>query len=164
MKVKPISPKRKFQPCFLYHCSHKTAAFVVGEKIMKRITIAGCAILLAMAGTVFADDSDALMQLDKEWGTAGGAGPLKAILSDKLLSVSPEGIEGKAEMIAAAESDTAPAGPYVAGDYQIRFLSDDIAVMAHSAGGDNAHWSMHVFQKMNGKWQVAATASIPAAE
>ena len=36
--------------------------------------------------------------------------------------------------------------------------------MTHSVGGDEPHWSMHVWQKQDGAWKVAATASIPAAE
>jgi hypothetical protein len=46
----------------------------------------------------------------------------------------------------------------------VKFISDEIAIMTHSTAGAEQHWSMHVWQKDGGKWKVAATASIPAAE
>jgi hypothetical protein len=43
-------------------------------------------------------------------------------------------------------------------------LSDDIAVMTHHAGDPDPHWSMHVWQKKDGGWQVVASATVPLEE
>ena len=128
-------------------------------------TILGCVICLIMAGTVAnADESDELVQLDKEWGESEGPEALEALLADNILALGLEGVGGKSQMLEAAASDDAPTGPYVAGDYDVRFLSEDVAVMIHSAGEPDPHWSMHVWQKRDGKWQVAATATVPIEE
>ncbi len=128
-------------------------------------TILGCVICLIMAGTVAnADESDELVQLDKEWGEAEGPEALEALLADNILALGLEGVGSKSQMLEAAASDDAPTGPYVAGDYDVRFLSEDVAVMIHSAGEPDPHWSMHVWQKRDGKWQVAATATVPIEE
>ncbi len=128
-------------------------------------TMIACVFCLLMAGTMAnADDSDALVQLDKEWGEAEGPEALEALLADNILALGLEGVGSKAQMLEAAASDDAPTGPYVAGDYDVRFLSKDVAVMIHSAGEPDPHWSMHVWQKRDGKWQVAATATVPIEE
>ncbi len=128
-------------------------------------TILGCVIYLIMAGTVAnADESDELVQLDKEWGEAEGPATLERLIADNILTLGSEGVIGKAQMLEAAANDDAATGPYVAGDYDVRFLSDDVAVMVHSAGEPDPHWSMHVWQKRDGKWQVAATATVPVEE
>ncbi len=128
-------------------------------------TILGCVICLIMAGTAAnADESDALVQLDKEWGEADGPEAIEPLLADNIVVIGLEGVGSKAQMLEAAESDDAPTGPYVAGDYDVRFLSEDVAVMIHSAGEPDPHWSMHVWQKRDGKWQVAATATVPIEE
>ena len=57
-----------------------------------------------------------------------------------------------------------PAGPYMAGNYKTHFVSADVAIMVHSTSGDDPHWSMHVWQRVEGKWQVAATATVPIEE
>ncbi len=128
-------------------------------------TIFGCVICLIMTGTVAnADESDELVQLDKEWGEAEGTEALEALLADNILALGLEGVGNKAQILEAAASDDAPTGPYIAGDYDVRFLSEDVAVMIHSAGEPDPHWSMHVWQKRDGKWQVAATATVPIEE
>ena len=125
-------------------------------------TILGCVFCLIMAGTVAnADESDALVQLDKEWGEADGPDAAEPFLADNIVALGLEGVQGKAQMLEAVESDDAPTGPYVAGDYDVRFLSEDVAVMVHSVGEPDPHWSMHVWQKRDGKWQVVATATVP---
>ncbi len=86
------------------------------------------------------------------------------MLADNVVALGLEGVAGKAQMLEAAASDDAPTGPYVAGDYEVRFLSEDVAVMVHSAGEPDPHWSMHVWQKQDGKWKVAATATVPIEE
>ncbi len=132
---------------------------------MKIKTIVACAFCLLMAGTMAnADESDALVQLDKEWGEAEGPAVLEALLADDILALDLEGVGSKAQMLEAAANDDAATGPYVAGDYDVRFLSKDVAVMIHSAGEPDPHWSMHVWQKRDGKWQVAATATVPVEE
>ena len=128
-------------------------------------TIVACVFCLVMTGSVAnADESDTLIQLDKDWGEAQGPEAIKALIADDIVTLGSEGMVGKAQMLEAAASDDAPAGPYTAGDYDVRFLSEDIAVMVHSAGEPEPHWSMHVWQKRDGKWQVAATASVPVKE
>jgi len=110
-----------------------------------------------------AGGADKLIALDKAWGSASGPDDASVLISDKLIAVDGDGVTGKAEQMKALASADAPDGPYVAGDYQVQFLDDNTAVMVHSAGtGDDAHWSMHVWQKSGGKWQVAATASVEA--
>ena len=131
-------------------------------KIRMRI---GCVICLIMTGALAnADDSDALIQLDKEWGESQGAETLENLLADDIVALGAEGMAGKAQMVEDAASADPASGPYVAGDYQVNFLSEDIAVMVHSAGDPDPHWSMHVWQKQDGKWQVAATATVPIEE
>lgn len=126
---------------------------------MRTRTIAGCAFLLVATGTVAnADDTDALIALDKEWGAAQGTETLERLISADIVTLSGDGVTGKAQMIEAAANDDSDPEPYVAGDFKVNFLSSDTAVMVHSAGD---HWSMHVWQKQDGKWQVAATASVP---
>jgi hypothetical protein len=132
---------------------------------MKIKTIVACIFCLLMAGTMAnADESDALVQLDKEWGEAEGPAVLEALLADDILALDLEGVGSKAQMLEAAANDDAATGQYVAGDYDVRFLSKDVAVMIHSAGEPDPHWSMHVWQKRDGKWQVAATATVPVEE
>lgn len=126
----------------------------------KKILIAICATL--MSTFAFAGGADALIALDKAWGSAAGPEDAKALVSDKLISIDADGVTGKAELLEAMVSAPQSTGPYVAGDYQVEFLDSDTAVMVHSAGsGDDAHWSMHVWKKTEGNWQVAATASVP---
>ena len=79
------------------------------------------------------------------------------------LSQAENGVSGKADLLKAMADDDPPAGPYVAGDYKVEFLDSNTAVMTHSVGsGGDRYWSMHVWRKNGGKWQVAATASIEA--
>jgi hypothetical protein len=128
---------------------------------MKVRTIIGSVICLVMIGAVAnADESDTLVQLDKKWGEAQGPEAMEPLIADNIMTLGAEGLIGKAQMLEAAASDDAPTGPYTAGDYEVRFLSDDIAVMVHSAGDPDPHWSMHVWQKRDGKWQVAASATV----
>ena len=132
---------------------------------MKIITILGCAFCLIMTGTIAnAGDSDALIQLDKEWGESRGAEALELLLADDIVALGVDGIVGKAQMIEAAASDDSAPVPYVSGDYKVNFLSKDIAVMVHSAGDPEPHLSLHVWQKHDGKWQVAASATVPTEE
>ena len=120
--------------------------------------------LLVFAGIANADDTDALIELDKKWGESVGADALAPLLSDDILAIDVEGLGGKAEMLAAADEAEPATGAYDAGDYKVQFLSDDVAVMVHSTGVPEPHWSMHVWQKLDGEWRVTATASVPIEE
>jgi hypothetical protein len=114
-----------------------------------------------VSARVFAGGAEDLIALDKAWGAAQEAAEVEAMLSADLIAVDEEGLSGKAEQLAAMAE--APEGPYVAGDYKVNFIDGDTAVMVHSAGsGENTHWSMHVWKKTGGHWQVVATASVKA--
>jgi len=134
-------------------------------KSMRTIKILGSLVgLLVIAGIANADDSNALIELDKKWGESEGADVLASMLSDDILSIDVEGLVGKAEMLKAADEAEPATGAYVAGNYKVQFLSDDVAVMVHSTQVPEPHWSMHVWQKIDGEWRVTATASVPIEE
>jgi hypothetical protein len=119
----------------------------------------------AASGSVFAaDDTNALIALDKKWGESvvkGDKAVSAKLLADKVVSVSENGIEGKQASLAALRA--APAGAaYEASDYKVTFLTPEIAVMTHSAKGADAHYSLHVWSKASGTWQIVATSTTPA--
>ena len=135
---------------------------------MKRIisgisTILSAALLLA-GGVTLADETDTLIKLDKKWAEARGADAVAPLLSDDVMGVSVEATSGKKEMLADADANPPPEGPYQAADYKVKFLSDDIAIMTHSISGEDPHRSLHVWQKIDGQWKVAATAGVPIAK
>jgi hypothetical protein len=130
----------------------------------KAFLFANTLTLLTVSVLAQAGDADALIALDKSWGESRDAAALDQLISDDLVALSPAGNGSKAATIAEATAADAPEGPYTPGDYVVRFISDDVAVMTHSVAGEEQHWSMHVWQKQDGAWKVAATASIPAAE
>ena len=132
---------------------------------MKRLIIAALAVSLGVIALQAnaGGGAEKLIALDKAWGSAATPDDARALVSDTLISVAEDGVTGKPELMKTMASAPAPDGPYVSGDYQVQFLDDDTAVMVHSAGsGDDAHWSMHVWHRSDGKWQVAATASVEA--
>jgi len=132
---------------------------------MNKLYMTASVAFLLMAGSLaYAGDADHLIKLDKMWGETSDAGKLDSLLSDEIVVLDPDGNGTKASVIENATNADAQAEPYTAGDYVVKFISDDIAIMTHSAAGAEKHWSMHVWQKDGGKWKVAATASIPAAE
>ena len=132
---------------------------------MKTTIVSGLfAGLLTFAALANADDTAALIELDKQWGESQGAEELSPFLLDNLIQISVDGLGDKASMLDEADNAEPASGPYAAGDYEVRFLSDDIAVMVHSTAAPEAHWSMHVWQKVDGKWKVAASAGIPVGE
>jgi len=116
-------------------------------------------LIVASSGSIFADDTAMLINLDKQWGSAGGP---DGFVSDDVVGIGPTGIIGIAEVRQAA------VGPsdeeYVVDGYQVNFLSADIAVMVHTASGSDPHSSLHVYQKQDGKWMVVANASAPLGE
>ncbi len=127
---------------------------------MKKIIATTLLICLGFAATsALASDEETLIGMDKVWGESTSAAAVDPMLASDILAIGAEGIVSRAEMLAT--QDEPATGPYIAGDYQVRFLSPDIAVMVHSSGGDQPHWSMHVWQKKDGHWKVAANASVP---
>lgn len=137
---------------------------------MKRIFLLTVMVLAIVVAVGFAahHENEALIALDKEWGAAVQAdeavAAIEKIIADDVVAISGAGVAGKAEMIQDAQSDDAPTGPYMADHYNVTMLSDDIAVMTHHAGDPDPHWSLHVWQMKDGKWQVVASASVPVEE
>ena len=133
---------------------------------MNRTIVMGTIVLALVAGIAIAmhHENDALIALDKEWGAAQGqeaVDALKRIIAEDVIAMSGGGIGSRADMIAEAQSADAPTGPYVADDYMVKMITDDIAVMTHHAGDPDPHYSLHVWQKKGGKWVVVASASAP---
>ena len=122
------------------------------------------AALLLSAGFASAGDADKLIELDKKWGESEGADALAPMLLDEIIAIGANGIGDKETMLEQADSAEPATGPYEASDYKVRFLNEEIAVMVHSTPTPEPHWSMHVWQKVDGKWRVAATAAVPVAE
>ena len=132
---------------------------------MKRmIWVALTGVLLAGFGAIAsADDKADLIERDKAWGAAGTKGDAEAvakILADNLVSVSNKGVTDKKGELAANEP--APAGTrYEPTDFTVTFLDKDTAVMTHGTKGADAHYSMHVWSRKSGQWQVVATSTTP---
>lgn len=109
-----------------------------------------------------------LIALDNQWGEAKTAADANKILADHMLALGPKGeAQGKAEQAAAS---AAPSSGYVADEHKFEMLSPDIVVMTHRGTGTTmqdgkpvkeSHRSLHVFQRINGKWQVVASAQVP---
>jgi hypothetical protein len=116
-----------------------------------------------------------LIKLDQEWGEAGLRGDtaaLERILADDFQGSDPKGVMTKAQSIAQAKSDSANItnATYKADEYTVRWLDKDTAVMFHRAvekgqnkGADytDQHRSIHVWKKVNGRWQVVASQAMP---
>ena len=127
-------------------------------------TLSLTTVLLLSAGIAAADDTDKLIELDKKWGESEGADALAPMLLDDIVAIGAEGVGDKATMLEEADSAEPATGPYAASDYKVQFLTEDIAVMVHSTPAPEPHWSMHVWQRVDGKWRVAATAGVPIAD
>ncbi|MCH7665301.1 MAG: nuclear transport factor 2 family protein [Acidobacteria bacterium] len=136
---------------------------------MKRVVVVSAVLVTLIAGLAVAmhHETDALIELDKEWGSAAlgqdAVDAINRIISDDVMAIDADGLGSKAAMIEAAQEDDAPTGPYMADNYEVKFLTDDVAVMVHHAGDPDPHWSLHVWQKKDDKWTVVATASAPEA-
>jgi len=131
----------------------------MGIYIMRLTKILLMTLIAVCSGSIFADDTAMLINLDKQWGSAGGP---DGFVSDDVVGIGPTGIIGIAEVRQAA---VGPADEeYVVDGYQVNFLSTDIAVMVHTASGSDPHSSLHVYQKQDGKWMVVANASAPLGE
>ena len=129
-------------------------------------TLIAVATFLAMFTTVAAaDDKDALIALDKQWGESNVKGDTTVaakLLADKVVSVSEKGVRGKQAEL--ADNEPAPAGTrYEPTDYKVTFINPDTAIMTHGTKGADAHYSLHVWSRKGGTWQVIATSTTPAA-
>lgn len=133
---------------------------------MKRTIVAAATLLImftAFASAQAADDTDALIALDKKWGESGVKGDTAAaakLLAEKLVSVTESGVRGKQGELADMKPE--PAGTrYEPGDYKVTFINPDTAIMTHSTKGTDAHYSLHVWSRVGGTWQVVATSTTP---
>jgi ketosteroid isomerase-like protein len=133
---------------------------------MKRMTYLGllALFLCLFPGSVSADDSKVLIDLDQKWGEAGIKGDPAAVakfLGDDLVSVTVTGVSDKASQL--ADTEAAPAGTkYEPTDFKVVFLDATTAIMTHGTKGDDAHYSLHVWSKKGGSWKVVATSTTPA--
>lgn len=130
-------------------------------------TIVALATLLIMftAAAYAADDTDALIALDKQWGESvvkGDTAVSAKLLADKVISVTESGVKGKQGTL--ADMKPAPAGTrYEPTDFKVTFINPDTAIMTHGTKGADAHYSLHVWSRKTGTWQVIATSTTPAA-
>jgi uncharacterized protein DUF4440 len=132
---------------------------------MRRTFVLVGTVLIMFAATARADDKEALIALDKQWGEAVGKGDKTAaakFIADASVSVDDKGMKNKQQQI--ADIQPAPAGAkYEAVDYKVTFINPDTAIMTHSTKGTDAHYSLHVWSRKGGTWQVIATSTTPAA-
>jgi hypothetical protein len=133
---------------------------------MKHTSVALATLLLMFAATAaIADDTDTLIALDKQWGESGIKGDTKVaakLLADKVVSVNETGVRGKDGELADMKPE--PAGTrYEPTDYKVTFINPDTAIMTHSTKGKDAHYSLHVWSRKGGTWQVIATSTTPMA-
>jgi hypothetical protein len=132
---------------------------------MQRMTLVALTgvLLVGFGAGASADDKADLIERDKAWGSAGTKGDAEAVaklLADNLVSVSGKGVTDKKGELAANEP--APAGTqYEPTDYTVMFLDKDTAIMTHGTKGADAHYSMHVWSRKSGQWQVVATSTTP---
>ena len=128
---------------------------------MKSILISVATFLVMFAATAYAaDDTEALIALDKQWGESivkGDKTVSEKLLADKVVSVDENGVMGKQAMLAGIKP--APAGTrYEPTGYKVMFMDPDTAIMTHSTTGTNAHYSLHVWSRKGGTWQIVATS------
>jgi hypothetical protein len=133
---------------------------------MKRTLVALATLLVMFTATAeAADDTDALIALDKQWGESGVKGDTTVaakLLADKVVSVTGSGVRGKQGELADMKPE--PAGTrYEPTEYKVTFINPDTAIMTHGTKGADAHYSLHVWSRKGGTWQVVATSTTPAA-
>lgn len=130
---------------------------------MKLITVAVAASLVMFVSNASADDSDALIKLDKQWAESmmkGDTSMATKLLADKVISVNEKGVRGKQAEL--ADNAPEPAGTrYEPTDYKVTFLDPDTAIMTHGTKGHDAHYSLHVWSRKSGTWQIVATSTTP---
>lgn len=127
------------------------------------ITFATLSVMF-MATARAADDTDALIALDKQWGESvvkGDTAVSAKLLANNVISVTESGVMGKQEQLAALKPG--PAGArYEPTDFKVTFINPDTAIMTHGTKGADAHYSLHVWARKGGTWQVIATSTTPA--
>lgn len=138
---------------------------ITGEINMNRTPVAVATLLAMFTASAGADDTDALIALDKQWGESGVKGDMSVaakLLADKVVSVTEKGVRGKQGEL--ADNEPAPAGTrYEPADYKVTFIDPDTAVMTHATKGAEAHYSLHVWSRKGDTWQIVATSTTPAA-
>src|SRR5215472_3475219 len=105
-----------------------------GRIDMKSILVTVATLLVTFAATArAADETDALIALDKQWGESGVKGDTTVsakLLADKVVSVDENGVTGKQGVLAAMKP--APAGThYEPTDFKVTFINPDTAIMTH---------------------------------
>ena len=132
---------------------------------MKSILVTVATSLVMFAATAHAaDDTEALIALDKQWGESivkGDKTVSEKLLADKVVSVDQNGVMGKQALL--ADIKAAPAGTrYEPTGYKVTFMSPDMAIMTHATKGADAHYSLHVWSRKGGTWQIVATSMTAA--
>src|SRR5262249_51415744 len=132
-----------------------------GKVIMKSILVAVAACLVMFAAAAHAaDDTEALIALDKQWGESTlkrDKTVSEKMVPDKVVSVDENGVMGKQAML--ADLKPAPAGTrYEPTGYKVTFMNPDTAIMTHGTKGADAHYSLHIWSRKGGTWQIIATS------
>ena len=128
---------------------------------MKSIVVSVATFLVMFAAAAHAaNDTEALIALDKQWGESIGKGDKavsEKLLADKVVSVDEHGVILKEAVL--ADIKPAPAGTrYEPIEYKVTFLNPDTAIMTHATKGADAHYSLHVWSRKGGTWQIVATS------
>ena len=128
---------------------------------MKSILVTVGTFLVMFASAAYAaDDTQTLIALDKQWGESAIKGDKtvsERLLADSVVSVDENGVMGKQAMI--ADLKPAPAGTrYEPTDYKVTFINPDTAIMTHGTKGADTHYSLHVWSRKGGTWQIIATS------
>ena len=131
------------------------------ESHMKSILVTVATFLVMFAAAAYAaDDTEALIALDKQWGESivkGDKTVSERLLADKIVSVDENGVMGRQAML--ADIKPAPAGTrYEPAAYKVTFINPDTAIMTHATKGADAHYSLHVWSRKGGTWQIVATS------
>ena len=132
---------------------------------MKTILVASAACLVMFAAAArAADDTAALIALDKQWGESavkGDKAVSEKLLADNIVAVDENGMTGKKAML--ADLKPAPAGThYEPTEYKVTFINPDTAIMTHATKGTDSHYSLHVWSRKGGTWQIVATSQANA--
>jgi Domain of unknown function (DUF4440) len=142
-------------------CTRRSSTASEGTVNMKKILVTVATFLVMFAAAAHAaDDTEALIALDKQWGESvvkGDTTVSEKLLADKVVSVDENGVMGKQAVL--ADIKPAPAGTrYEATGYKVTFMNPDTAIMTHSTKGADAHYSLHVWSRKGGTWQIVATS------
>jgi hypothetical protein len=132
---------------------------------MKSILVTVATLMITLGTVAYAaDDTEALIALDKQWGESGVKGDTTVatkLLAEKVVSVTESGVRGKQGELADMKPE--PAGTrYEPTDYKVTFINPDTAIMTHGTKGKDAHYSLHIWSRKGGTWQIIATSTTPA--